>query len=70
VKIQVLQPIHAEKSPVIAPAGRNADVRVSMYPAGHLGVSHGEKLESPDGVYDVDPALAERLIAEGKAMRA
>jgi hypothetical protein len=70
VKIKVLQPIHAEKHMIAAPSGRSADVPFSMYPAGHLGVSHGEKLDSPDGIYDVDPALAERLIAEGKAVSA
>jgi hypothetical protein len=70
VKIKILQPVHAEKSPLFAPAGRNADVPFSMYPAGHLGQTHGEKLANADGVYNVDPALGERLIAEGKAVKA
>ena len=69
MKVKILQPVHAEKHPIAAPAGRNPDVPYSMYPAGHQGVSHGEKLANPDGVYDVDPALGEKLIADGKAER-
>jgi hypothetical protein len=64
MRIKVLQPVHP------GARSRGADRGLSMFPANHLGVSHGEKLAAPDGVYEVDDEYGAQLIAEGKAVRA
>ena len=62
MKLKVLQPIHS---------GTDCNYSgPSMFPASHGGVSHGEVVGKWDGIYDVDPALGEQLISEGKAVKA
>jgi hypothetical protein len=64
VKVKILQPVHP------GARSRGADRGLSLYPAAHGGVSHGEKLANPAGVYEVDDEYGAQLIAEGKAVKA